>query len=130
LLSLRAILTLYLLAMKHLFCCFFILFLSMSFTSPPLHYIQCILVGVKTEDECRLIEQIIKAHNGFESVRADIYSDNLLAFYYSSYNFNENDLNQWLQPLGVEIKCFKKGVVGPQPIVKLDKNNCEILERK
>jgi hypothetical protein len=92
--------------------------------------VQCILVGVETEEQCRLLEQVLQTHSGMESVRADTHSDNLLAFFSSTYTYTESDFIAWLQPLGIEIICFKKGVMGAQPIVKLDKRNCEVLEKK
>lgn len=108
-----------------------LLFAVMHCAEAQLSFVQFIIVGLENEQQCRDIEAAIQAQSSIESVRVDSYSGNLLAFFTADSGYTESHFRQWLQALGYDFYCFKKGVSGQNPIVRLQRSDCmDELERK
>ena len=108
-----------------------LLLMSVTVAHAQLSFVQFIVTDLENEQQCRDIEAYIQAHSTIKSVRADSHSSNFLAFFDTSAGYTESHFRQWLQAAGFDFYCFKKGVSGQTPVVKLTRQGCiDSLEKK
>ncbi len=106
------------------------LFLFVPIARGQQQFVQCIILGLENEEQCRLIEHALQMQEGLESVRADSYSGNLLVFFSANFNYTEEHFRVWLRNIGYEFYCFKLGDISKQHIKKLSRMDCDRLEKK
>ncbi|MFN0033239.1 MAG: hypothetical protein ACKVOR_13845 [Flavobacteriales bacterium] len=99
--------------------------------SAQLSFVQFIVVGLENEQQCRDIEAYIQSQSTIESVRVESHNDNFLAFFDPTLGYTESHFHLWLEALGFDFYCFKKGTSGQTPVVKLTRAGCiDAIEKK
>ena len=93
-------------------------------------FVQFIVMGLNTEQQCREIEDHIRTHPGFGSVRAESHTSNVLFFFDATQNYTESDFKSWLSELGFDFYCFRAGVSGVDRIVRLTPELCEKMNQR
>ncbi|MFM9985010.1 MAG: hypothetical protein ACKVOK_07220 [Flavobacteriales bacterium] len=88
-------------------------------------FVQFIVMGLNTEQQCREIEAHIRTHPGFGSVRAEAHTSNVLFFFDVEQNYTEADFKTWLSELGFDFYCFRAGIPGVDRVVRLTPELCE-----
>ena len=82
-------------------------------------------MGLDTEEQCRNLEDHIRTHPGFGSVRAESHTSNVLVFFDAAQNYSEADFKLWLSQLGFDFYCFRAGIPGVDRVVRLTPELCE-----
>jgi hypothetical protein len=88
-------------------------------------FVQFIVMGLNTEEQCRDLEAHIRTHPGFGSVRAESHTSNVLVFFDAGQNYSEADFKSWLGELGFDFYCFRSGIPGVDKVVRLTPELCE-----
>ncbi len=83
-------------------------------------FIQFRVEGLSSDSLCRLVEQEIRTQTGWHSVRAESHTQNVLAIFPSSQTFSSVQIQSWLEPFGLWVKCVRSGLVGQNAIVRLN----------
>lgn len=93
-------------------------------------FVQFIVIGLESDEQCRLIEDSVKTHPGFGSVRVESFSGNFFASINSGYTYSKNDFRVWLIGLGFDLYCYRTGVMGVDQPTRIKRTECELLELK
>lgn len=93
-------------------------------------FVQFIVLDLENENQCRIIEDSVRAHAGFQSVRTESYYGNFYAVFQEGTSYTKDDFRSWLIPLGFDLYCFRTGVLGVDPTTRLKRKECELLELK
>lgn len=88
------------------------------------HFAQFRAVGLSTESDCRNLEDLLRDHSGLEGIRAEAKSGNVLLMSSGPISFDLPELLEWLAGSGYSVRCFRSGVVGVDPILRL-LNDCD-----
>lgn len=116
--------------MKIFLICATLFFACISDAIGQEKFAQFIVMGLNTEEQCRILEEHIRTHNGFGSVRAESHTSNVLVFFDAAENYSEADFKTWLSELGFDFYCFRMGVPGVDRIVRLTPELCEKMENR
>jgi|GEM_PF-5056420 len=87
-------------------------------------FIQFRAEGLASDSLCRVVEQEIRAQTGWLSVRAESHTQNVLAIFPLAQTFSADQIQLWLEPHGLWLKCYRSGLVGETTILRLEAD-CE-----
>jgi len=83
------------------------------------HFGQFRADGLSDESDCRHLEDVLRLATGLEYIRAEAKSGNVLLFSSDPLLFDVADLTAWLTGSGVAVRCYREGVLGTDPILRL-----------
>ena len=106
-----------------------ILFLSLFITdfaaqTNDSKFVQFIMTNVNSRQKALEIDQFMRNQQGVEISRADIVSKKYLCIYDPTSGLDRVTFEEWMQELGVEIKCFREGKFGIDKVID-QKLDCE-----
>ena len=82
------------------------------------------MTNIDTREQTITIDQFMRNQSGIVISRADLNSKKYLCIYTSESNISRQEIDEWMQQLGVEYKCYREGIHQQDPILD-QKTNCD-----
>tara|TARA_B110000285_G_scaffold207866_1_gene247565 strand:+ start:346 stop:690 length:345 start_codon:yes stop_codon:yes gene_type:complete len=87
-------------------------------------FVQFMMTNVDSREKVLEIDKFVRNQKGVEISRADFVSKKYLCIYESESGLDRMKIESWMQELGVEIKCFREGILGTDKVID-QKLDCE-----
>jgi hypothetical protein len=95
-----------------------------SYSCAQISFVQFIATDIQSSEEASALSTFINQHAGIASSRAEAKDNNVLIFLHEGVFYTKDEIRAWTEFASYELSCFRTGVVGTTPILRLTSANC------